>query len=412
MSRTGWSLDFRLMWTADAVSSLGSRVSMLAFPTIAVLVLHSGPVAVGVLTMLNTLPLLLLSMLSGVIADRGNRRGLVVGCDVVSMLATGSVPLAAALGHLTLGQLFVTTAFNGAAANLHHITFYSIVPSVVPRSEFDRANARLEGSNVAAAVIGPGVGGGLIQLLGAARAVTADSVSFLVSALLLLRLRDRTRRVLGPAPTSFRHDLVDGARFVFGDRRLRRLALASATSNLGGGLGLAVLLIFLYRNVGLSPGGLGAILVGTGLVGALIAFNAPAICRRFGYARSLAFSAACNGAGWIMLPLATHVAAIPIVVLSYLLGAIENGLWNVSMITLRRSFTPDAMFGRMVASTRTVAQGTLPLGLLVGGGLGAHFGVVPTLMAGGALMAVSGSLALDPELIRVRAPGHGEAVTV
>lgn len=376
---------------------------MLAFPTIAVLELHAGAAAVGTLAALGSLPLLLLSMLSGVIADRGDRRRIVVGCDLVSMLATGSVPLAAALGHLTLVQLFVATAVNGSAGNLGNVTFYSIVPTVVDRDWFDRANGRLEASNVATAVTGPGIGGALIQLVGAARAVTADAVSFLLSALLLAGLRGQPRRT-EPHATNFRRDLGDGARFVFGDRRLRRLAIASGVANLGAGIGAAVLLIYLYRNVGLSPGGVGVIVMTTGLFGTVLAFNAPLICRRLGYARALAGSAACNGVGWLLLPLATHGLSIAIVVVAYLLTMVENGLWNVSMITLRRSFTPDAMFGRMVASTQTVAQGTLPLGALIGGALGAVVGVVPTLMIGGVLMGLCGLIALDPELVAVAAP--------
>jgi len=411
VARVRFSRDFHLLWGSAAVAGVGVRISLLAFPTIAVLVLHAGPVAVGALTALGTLPLLLLSMLSGVIADRGNRRRIVVLCDAISMLAVGSVPLAAAFGHLSLAFLFVVTFVDGAAGNLGNLTFYSIVPVVVPREEFDRANARLESTNIVTAITGPGIGGALIQWVGAARALSATAASFLLSVLLLVQLRDRTHRVATGVATSFRHDLVDGARFVFGDRRLRRLAIASAVANLGGGIGFAVLLIYLYRNVGMSPGGLGLIVMGTGVVGALIAFNAPAITRRAGYANALAVSAGCNGIGWLLLRVAAHVpgfGAIAVVIVAYLFMMIENGLWNVSMITLRRSFTPDEMFGRMVASTRTVAGGTQPLGALLGGALGAALGVVPAMMIGGVLMGLCGTLALDPELRRVHTP-RGQA---
>jgi predicted MFS family arabinose efflux permease len=399
--------DFQLLWASAAVSHLGSRISLLAMPTIAVLVLHAGPVAVGALTALGTLPMLAFSMLSGTLADRGNRRRIAVIADLVCMVATGSVPLVAAFGRLTIAQLYAVILVNGSFGNLNDITFYSIVPMVVQRSDFDRANARLEATNIVTAVSGPGVGGALIQLVGAARAVSADAISFLASALLLVRLRDRTHRTAGGVASSFRTDLVEGARFVFGDRRLRRLAIASAVSNLGGGIALAVLFIYLYRNVGLSPGGLGLIVMLTGIVGAFLALKAPAITRRVGYANALATSAAISGIGWVMLPLATHVpgaAALAIVVVAYLFMAVEMGLWNVSMITLRRAFTPDDMFGRMVASTRTVAQGTLPIGAILGGLLGAAAGIVPTLVLGGVLMGVAGSLALDRELRQVHAP--------
>ncbi len=407
MARVRLNRDFWLLWGSSTAGGLATRISLLAFPTIAVLVLHAGALAVGALTALTTLPVLLLSMFSGVVADRGNRRRIIIACDAASMLVIGTVPLAAALGHLTLAQLFVVTLLDGVAGNLGNITFYSIVPAVVPRAEFDHANARLEAANIGTMITGPGIAGAMIQAFGAARAVAASSVSFLVSVVLLLQVRDRTRRVRTEMTTTFLRDLVDGARFVFGDRRLRRLAVASAVGNLGAGIGNAVVLIYLYRNVGLSPGELGVIVTGTGLVGATIAFNAPRISRRAGYANALALSAACNGIGWLLLPAATHVpglVALVVVVVAYLFMMVESGLWNVAMITLRRVFTPDEMFGRMVASTRTVAQGTQPLGALLGGVLGATLGVVPTIVVGGVLMAVCGSLALDPELRGIRAP--------
>jgi MFS family permease len=409
MARTRLSRDFRFLWASSAVSGLGDRVSRLAFPTIAVLVLHAGPLALGALATLQSLPLLLLSMVSGVFADRANRRRLVISCELACMLATGSVPLVAALGHLTLAQLFAATFVNGAVANLGDITFYSIVPAVVQRGDFDVANARLEGTRIVNMIGGPGVGGALIQAFGSARAVCADAVSFLLSALLLVCIQPSPpRRQSAQSPASFRRDLVDGARFVFGDRRLRRLAFTSGTGNFGTGMAFAVLLIYIYRTIGLSPGGLGIIVMATAAVGALFAFNAPAICRRVGYARTLAISAACDGVGWMLLPLAGHsgfTVAVVIVVTAHLLMAVESGLWNVAMITLRRAFTPDEMFGRMVASTRTVAQGTQPLGAIVGGVLGASLGVAPTIAIGGALMACCGLLALDPELRRVGAAG-------
>lgn len=127
--------------------------------------------------------------------------------------------------------------------------------------------------------------------------------------------------------------------------------------------------------------------------------------RRLGLGATLGLSAFLLGAGLASVPLALRLPAVPVVGVAYLLMSVENGLWNVSMITLRQSFTPDLMFGRMVASTRTVAQGTQPVGTLLGGVLGAAVGLVPTIVGGGVLVMATGVYLARPDLWRA---GRGD----
>ena len=315
------------------------------------------------------------------------------------------MPIAAALGHLTLAQLLVAELLTGSSSQLANVALYSVMPALVGRAGLTDANTRLETTSQMAFLAGPGMAGLLIQAITATRAVIADALSFLAAAVLIGRAPIPPRAPVAEARPPFLTTLREGAAFVFGDPRLRRCALASANSNLGNRVALAVMLLFLYRDVHLTPGEVGVISTGAGVVGPLLAYNAGAVTRRLGLGATLGLSAFLLGAGLASVPLALRLPAVPVVSVAYLLMSVENGLWNVSMITLRQSFTPDLMFGRMVASTRTVAQGTQPVGTLLGGVLGAAVGLVPTIVGGGGLVMATGAYLASPDLWRA---GRGD----
>lgn len=395
--------DFARMWASLSISELGDRFTSLALPTVAILALHAGSTTVGLLAMFGALPELLFSMIGGVIADRGPRRRILVGCDLVNAVAVGSIPLTASLDRLTIGQLYAVALVEGVAGLLSFLTFYAVLPGIAGRDALTHANARLEASRQVSLVAGPGLAGGLIQLVGAARAMIADAVSFAFSAALLAGLHGTgTARESRERPGLMR-DLADGARLVFADRQLRRLAFCSSVANFGAGMGLAVYLLFLYRDVGMNPGEVGAILTGVAIVAPVITFNTPWLTARLGMGRTLILSALGFGLEWLILPLATRVPAALVVAPAFALQSLAGAVWNVSMITLRQAFTPDGMFGRMVATTKTVATGSTPIGSVAGGLLGATIGLSGTLLIAGAIGCSAIVFLLDGDLLRARA---------
>jgi transmembrane secretion effector len=391
--------DFARMWASLSVSELGDRFTTLALPTVAILTLHAGATTVGLLAMFGTLPELVFSMVGGVIADRGPRRRILVGCDLLNACVVGSVPLAGAFGALSIAQLYVVAFVEGVAGLLSFLTFYAVLPGVAGRAGFADANARLEASRQATRVAGPGLAGLLIQAVGAARAITVDAASFVFSALLLSGLRgSEAVSEAGPRP-GFRRDFADGARLVFGDPPLRRLALCSSIANFGAGMGTAVSLLFLYTQAGMTAGQVGAISTAVAVVAPAITFNTPAIAARLGMGRTLILSATGYGLAWCVLPLATHAPAGAIVALSFGLVSLSGAVWNVSMISLRQAFTPDGMFGRMVATTKTIATGSTPIGALVGGVLGTTLGLPVTLVIAGLTGLGAVAVLLDRDLL-------------
>lgn len=132
--RTGLSghRDFRSLWIADTVSQFGVQVSVLAMPLVAVLYLHSGPQAVGVLVAMEFLGSLLIGLPAGVWCDRGRRRPIMVCADLVRAVLLASVPLAAWCGALTIWQLYAVALAQGFATVFFDVAYQSYLPTLIP----------------------------------------------------------------------------------------------------------------------------------------------------------------------------------------------------------------------------------------------------------------------------------------
>lgn len=173
--------DFRLLWGGETVSELGAQVSLLAIPLLAVRTLQATTFEVGALTATSTAAFLLIGLPTGVWADRIRRRRIMIAADLGRLLALGSVPVAFALGRLTLAQLFVVVLASGMLTVLFDVAYQSYLPSLVGRERLVEGNAKLTGSAQVAQVAGPSLAGGLVQALGGAYAIGVDALSFLIS---------------------------------------------------------------------------------------------------------------------------------------------------------------------------------------------------------------------------------------
>src|SRR3954470_20397637 len=152
---------FRRLWASVGVSLLGSEITLLAMPLAAVAVLDASAGQVALLAAAGTAPFLLLGLPAGAWVDRWPRRTLMVGCDRLRALLLGSVPLAWALGALTLVHLFVVTFAVGALSVFFDVAALSVLPALVNRRDLAPANGSLEAARAVAQTSGPALGGGL-----------------------------------------------------------------------------------------------------------------------------------------------------------------------------------------------------------------------------------------------------------
>ena len=383
--------DFRLLWAGQTVSEIGSQVSVLAVPLVAIDTLHAGTFAVGLLTSLATLPFLIVGLIAGAWVDRWPKRPVLLVADALRALALATIPLAWWLSALTMAQLYAVMLISGVLTVFFDVAYRSYLPVLVDRDELVDGNGKLAATMAGAQVAGPGLGGSLVAAIGAAPAVLADALSFVVSCASLLAVRadepptQRRPRLRG----RLRSEIGEGLRFVWGEPRIRSVAAATATSNLFSTMGLAVLLVFLRRELHVGPARIGLLLAVASTGGVLGAVVAPRLALRFGVGRAILWSIAFGGIGQLGYPLATARTATVLVIASGFVLSAGAIAYNINQVSLRQALCPSTLQGRMNASVRFIIWGTMPVGGFAGAVLGASIGLRPTLWvaAAGSLMA-------------------------
>jgi MFS family permease len=394
MTRTGrlWGhRDFLLLWGGQTVSDVGTAISVVVLPLIAVVSLHADGVEVGALSAAEWLPWLLIGLPAGVWVDRSRRRILMLSCDVVRAVLLASVPVAAALEALRLGQLFVVAFGVGLATVVFQVSYQAYPPVIVPTEDLPEANAKLLGSGSVAQFVGPGIGGLLVQAVRAPYALVADAVSYLVSMLSLLLIRTPEAKPVPAEHESVRASIAIGARFVRRDPLLRTMTIAPAVANIFFSGYEAIVVLFLVRSVHLAPSSVGLLLglVSLGsVVGALVA---RPISRRIGTARAMWLSSAVTTPLGLLVAFTSRGAGLAFFIVGNVAVFLGILIYNVTITAFRQAYCPPEMLGRVVASMRFVLFGTIPVGALAAGILASVIGprdAVLVMMAGGLLSSV------------------------
>ena len=374
--------DFMKLWSAETVSQLGSQVSLLAIPLIAISVLKATTLQVGLLSAVEMAPFLLVGLPAGAIVDRLRRRPVLIAGDVGRALALGSIPIAHAFNVLGLAQLYVVAFVTGVLTVFFDVAYQAYLPALVERDQLVDGNGKLEISRSGAQVAGPGIAGVLIDALGPAAAVTADAASFVASAIGIGTIRRPE-----PAPAKvdgerLRTQIGEGLRYVLRHRLLRSIAGSTATSNLFSAMMQAVLLLYLVRTLHFRPGLIGLVFV-IGNVGVLAgAFGSGAIARRIGLGPAIVGSIGLCGLAPLLIPLApqdSRGTAIAFLVVAQAVTGAGSVVYNVNQVSLRQAICPARLQGRMNATMRFMVWGTLPLGAVIGGVLARALGLRPTL---------------------------------
>ncbi|MFF2148516.1 MFS transporter [Kitasatospora sp. NPDC058190] len=359
--------DFRLLLTGAAVAQTGSQVTLVALPLVAVVVLDATPFEVGLLTAAETAAFLLVGLPAGAWLDRMRKLPVLIRADVVRCIAVGSIPPAAALGVLTMPQLYLVALVTGVATVFFDVAHHSFLPVVLPRDQLVGGNGALETVRSSAQIAGPGLGGGLVQLLGAPLAIVADACGYLASALLLARIRVEEARPEPEPGRSLRAEVAEGVRFVLGHPLLRAIATATATANLFAAVLMAVQTVFWVRVLDLPPGAIGALLSTSAVGGLAGALCAGRLARWVGQARLIWLSTLVSAPFALLWPLSQGGAGVWSFGLAsgvVLFGAVA---YNVAQVSFRQSVCPPELLGRMNATMRFLVWGTMPLGALGGG---------------------------------------------
>jgi MFS family permease len=380
--------DFLKLWSAETVSQFGTQVSNLALPLTAVLVLDASAFEVAALGVVEFLPFILFTLPAGVWVDRLRRRPVLIAGDLGRAALLASIPIAYVMDALSLGQLYVVGFLVGTCTVFFDVSYMSYLPSLVSREQIIDGNSKLEISRSTAQIGGPGFGGLLVQAFTAPYAILVDAISFLGSGLFILGIRKHEERpveALGAdgKRTSMWTELREGLRFVLGNPYLRAQAGCTATSNFFGNVSFAIIIVFLVRELGLSPGVIGVVL-SLGSVGALLAaFTAMRISRRFGIGPTTIAVGLLWGPATLLMAFApVGNGAVPLLVVALVVLGFSGVVYNIVQVSYRQAICPPGLQGRMNSVMRFVVWGTIPLGGLLGGALGSAIGLRETIVVG------------------------------
>ncbi len=394
--------DFRRLWIGDSLSQVGTTISALAIPLVAITVVHARTFQVGLLTAFETLGFLLVGLPAGAWVDRMRRRRVLIVNDLIRAVVLASVPLAAWVGQVTMVQLYLVAAFAGVSTVFFDVAYQSYLPELVAREQLVEGNAKLQASQSVAQVAGPPLGGLLIDAITAPYAVLVDALSYLWSAGWVARIEDRPERPPRARDRNLFREIGEGLRLVFGSRLLLANAMTTGASNLFGSASISLTLLLLARELDLSALFIGTLLslasVG-GLIGAVVARPVGAW---LGQGPAIWITAALTGPLALVEPFAQRNWTLVLIALLEVLTGLCVVIYNIITVSFRQGLAPARLLGRMNATMRFLVWGTMPLGGLLGGVLGAALGVRPALLVVGIGTALAFLPAFVSPLRRLR----------
>jgi MFS family permease len=399
---------FRLFWVGQSVNQLGSFVSTIALPLLAVGRLHASTVDVALLEAVQWIPAVLIGLPVGALVDRGRRhRRIMMFANIGQAASLASVPLTAAAGVISVATLLGAATATGLFEVFFTTAYQPYVRELVPTEQLVTANSRLQSSQSVAQISGPSIGGVLVQLVGAATSVMVDAASFLVSWLCLWAVHaDETTPVDRPRRPMLA-DIADGIRTLWQDRVLATVATVSASANLLLTAIGAVEIVFLVRAVHLSSGAVGAVITAGGVGGLIGALLADRISARFGIAATARAALAVTAPFTLLMPLARPGPVLGLFVLAQFVAVAGIAVASVTLTSIRQSVCPPDRLGRVSAGSRLLMSATIPTGALVGGVLGQQFGTRTALLIGAAGYTVVGLAALAGPLRHVTIGSRG-----
>jgi MFS family permease len=366
---------FLRFWAGSSISTVGNQVTILALPWL-VLQLTQSPFQLGIVGALEFVPFLLFGLIVGVYADRWDRRRILLVADLVRFVMLASVPLAAFFNALTLAQLYLVAFIAGTARVWFEVAHYSLVPALVSPARTVEANSSLEVTEGVSSLVGPALGGLLIKVLGAANALLADALSFLLAAAAWFSLGPRPSEAL--AEVGWRAQLMAGLRFVRHHRVILENTLSALVLNIVFAAVTTVFVFYAQHELHFDAARTGLALGLAGIGPIAVATLAPVLRRRFRLGRLLLAELLVTGPLLALLDLAPILPVAPALLLVAASLGLSGGGAILGRILLRsyvQAAVPAPLLGRVNASIRVVAWGGVPVGALFGGTLTQVIGV-------------------------------------
>lgn len=363
-----------VLWSSQVVSTVGTRVTSIAYPLLVLAVTHS-PAKAGVVGFAQTLPFLLLYLPAGPFIDRWDRKRTMLACDAGRAVALGSIAITVALGWLSMAQVVVAVLIEGSLFVLFDLAEGAALPQLVTKQQLQTAIAQNQAKTQGADVVGQPFGGVLFSTA-PLLPFLVDAVTYLVSFAALLFIRPPLQQPCARRPARLKTEIAEGLLWVW-----RQPFLRAAVGVIGGVNlvfnALTLVLIVRAKELGASPALIGAMFAFVGVGGLLGSFVAPWVLRSFGARRVVVTI------GWLW---AAQIGVLALLPNTLSLGVV-SGLrsfaapaFNVVVTSHLYQVTPVRLLGRVRSAARLVAWGSIPLGALTGGFLASAFGAQTALL--------------------------------
>ncbi|HKT38831.1 MAG TPA: MFS transporter [Ktedonobacterales bacterium] len=390
--------SYMLLWSGQAISTIGTEISTVAFPLLALLVTNS-PVQAGLMGATRALPYLFFSLPAGALVDRWDRKRVMILCDTGRVIAMGSIPIALALNHLSVAQLYIVSALEGSLFVFFNIAEVACLPRVVSKEQLPAATAQNAATDGTAALVGPALGGALFGLH-ALLPFVADAISYTVSVVTLFFIPARFQgERKAENRRSLRKEIAEGLAWLWHQPLIRFIAVLTGVTNIPG---LVLIIIVVAQEqmhasslvVGLifTIGGIG------GIIGAAIA---PWVQKRARFATVIISMMWLWTLLFPLYALAPNPVWLGIVVAT---AFVSSPVYNVVQMSYRLALIPDELQGRVNSVFRLIAFAGQPIGLAITGLLLEAFNPLVTVLAFMALQAFVSILATVNSHVRNAKP--------
>lgn len=381
------SASFRRLWVSLTVTSFGAQITNLALPLTAALLLNATPMQMGILVALETLPFALVSLHAGVLLDRVRKLPVIIAADIGRGIALLAIPCTAWFGVLSIDILFAVGFLCGMQNVVGGAAYQVLLAQMAGRKRLVEANAKVTLGETSAALIGPGIAGGLISALTAPFAIALDAMTFFASALMLRKIKARNDLARDGEHRGVWREIGEGVKLVWGNRTLWGLAWLAGTWQFLHHMQVAVLILFATRDLGLSAGAIGLSYVCGGAGCVLASALAERLSARWGVGPVIVHGLILSALGWQAYGLIGGPPWLATLLLGLAMLLFDFGavLYGINYLALRQAITPDRLLGRMTATMRFFTVAAAPLGSLVGGALASQIGLRSTLLAVGLL---------------------------
>ncbi|MFI7612873.1 MFS transporter [Nonomuraea terrae] len=380
--------SFGYLWWSTGASNLADGVLKIGAPLLAVSLTRS-PALVSLVAAAGTLPWLALALHAGALADRADRRRIMVAANLARTAVLAAAALGACLGLLNLWLLVAAVLLAGVCEVFADLTAQSVLPMTVAREDLTKANGRVSTAQmIGNDFAGAPVAGLLVVALPAA-VFGAPAVLYAAAALLLLGMRGAYRPAApagGRRP--LRREIAEALRYLWSHRILRSLAITAGLLNMANSAYFAVFVLWAVGDesrMGLEPGQYGLMTAAFAVGAVLGSLLSARVCALFGEVRTL-LGAWLATSLLLLAPVAVPSAWVlyPTAVLWGMTGAAGN----VLVISTRQRLIPAELLGRVNSAYRLMGMGGMPLGAALGG-LAAEVAGIGVVLTGATVVCLA-----------------------